>query len=496
MNLLVIGIIVCWAGLGIRKLKEPLKIVNGLLLYGIVLAIILGSIGIFYIKVLDRTELNFMRIASVSWRMIYNSGAAYLIILGAYSIGSTISRYTGRFFESKDQLLIDLAVGIMGLVFVLFFLGAFSLLKWWTVAPILLGFLLFNYKDSLGFLKATLIQPIHVSKDINLVGLIGFYMILVTISLNFAQNITPFPRGYDALSFYVNIPSLISDHSGLIEGYSPHNWSLFMSLGLVLFGEIETVLILSFIGGILSLFALFRLGRYWLNLDINYLMLGMAMLYITPTIVHQSSKEQKIDLGLLFISLVIILIFAYWIKNRFSAQGEEVEQTAKNPMLDPYIVLMGLLSGFAFGTKFTTLFLFFGIISGIWFAYNGKLGYLGITLVSLFAILLARVDDMSGLRQYHLFADSLKWILLVAGLGLLAFAFVKNRQKMLQSIKLSIIYVCCFTLPFLPWVSKNYLETKQFTVDALLNGNNRLGPDLNLRDMHQNYQQWKKDKNQ
>ena len=519
MNLTVMGVIFTWAAMGLKKLKKPLKIVNGLALFGIVLTIIMLSIGIYYIRVLDPTELNLIRFLTIAWSMILPSISTYLILWASHSFGSLFSeRFFGKHFEPIDQMLVDLAVGIMLLVFVMFILGSFSLLHVWTMGPIMLLAIALNYKSSLGFLKKTLIEPISVNKEFSILGAFSFFMILVTISLNLAQNITPFPRGYDALTFYVNIPALVEDHSGLISGYSPYNWSLFMSLGLIVFKQIETVLVLSFVGGILSLMALYRLGRYWLNLDMNYLLLGSAIFYITPTVVHQSSREQKIDLGLLYVSLVIVLIFAYWLRKHFtdkkqaklvaeqvkavSDSSEETEITdttnpipptnSKEPFLDPYIVLMGLLSGFAFGTKFTTLFLFFGIIAGIWYAYNGKWAYLAIAFLSLFGILLFRIDDMTELRQYHLSANILQWVLAATGVGLLVFTFMRKQEGTLKSIKLSIIYILFFAIPFVPWLGKNYMETKSFTVDALLNGDNRLGPKMSIPKMDKHYEVWKK----
>lgn len=502
MNLAVMGVIFTWAAMGLKKLKEPLKIVNGLMLFSIVMAIILLSIGIYYIRVLDPTDLGPVILFKIMWSMLLPAISTYGILVACHSFGSLFSeRFYGKHFLPSDQILVDLAVGIMLVIFVMFVFGAFSLLHWWTIGPILLLVTAANYKSTLSFLRITLIKPIKIDKNFSILGSLSLFMILVTISLNLAQNITPFPRGYDALTFYVNIPALIDDHSGLIQGYSPYNWSLFMSLGLILFNQVETVLVLSFVGGILALLAMFRLGRYWLNLDMNYLLFGIAILYLTPTIVHQSSREQKVDLGLLYISLIIVLVFSYWLKKHFSEQKSEINSTEESPkpsnkiaekLFDPYIVLIGLLSGFAFGTKFTTLFLFFGIIAGIWYAYHGKWGYLSMAFLSLFAILLFRVDDMTELRQYHETADILKWVLGAVGLGLLVFTFIKNKEGTVKSIKQTIVYILFFAIPFVPWLGKNYMETQSFTVDALLNGDNRLGPKTSLNKMDQKYQVWKK----
>jgi len=107
-------------------------------------------------------------------------------------------------------------------------------------------------KAAWAFVKYSLWQPFQTKDKLNWVGFGSLFIILTFISLSFLQNNRPFPYGFDALAIYMNLPKLISEQNGLIAGFSPYYWSLFVSLGFILFDNLSVVIGLSVTGGILS----------------------------------------------------------------------------------------------------------------------------------------------------------------------------------------------------------------------------------------------------
>ncbi len=401
--------------------------------------------------------------------LIYTSFSTFLTIVVSYNIGDLLLRRLNLSLKKLNKILINIAIGIIGLVGVLFILGLFKLLYWFTVLPIFLIAIALDWRSAWAFCKQTLFTPLKISKKLNWVGLGSFLLFVLIINLNFFQSNVPFPRGFDSLSLYLNLPSLIHDYHGLVNGYQPYNWSIFMSLGFVLFQKIEVAMSLSFLGGVLSAIAIYKLSRDWLKLNTNYSLLSACLFYLIPSIGVQSFLELKVDLALLYILLCVVILLLHWIK--LEVKKEEDQLISYRWGIDPYIALMGLLTGFAFGIKLTTLFTFFGILATIWYLIKGKIGFLALFCLSIFAILLIGIDRQSGLREYHLGASYVQWLMLLIGTGLAVWLIVKHPKEAIRGIRLSVIYGIFFILPFIPWLGKNYVESGgQLSVTTLLNG--------------------------
>jgi len=211
-----------------------------------------------------------------------------------------------------------------------------------------------------------------------------------------------------------------------------------MSLGFIIFDKAEMALSLSFLGGVLSLFALFYLCKD-----------------AFPSIAHQSYLDLKVDLGLLFILLTIVILLVEW-QQRIAAVPENAVSLSRT-----YIILLGLFSGFAFGIKLTALMAFFAVAAVIWWIY-------------MFVVLLFRLDDTPMLREFHLQAERFMWVMLALGLGLFVWTAIREREKFIPPLKLSVLYTFFFILAIAPWLTKNYIETGgELSTRALTYGKTR-----------------------
>jgi len=481
---------------GWNKLKQTAfmpKMTSGLGLFSLIWLIAMSGHFSFGQKLVQPLSLAGKPFVMVSWKLLSTALFAYIVIAASHTLGAFfVERLKIPLFQ-KNNISINIATGIMLLVGILFFLALFSLLKPFIILPLLVICLAIHHKASLQFFKKTLLTPIDLDDSFNWIGMLSLFLLLIVISLNFIHIVTPMPVGFDALTLYINLPGLIRDYSGLVEGNQPYNWSLFMSLGYVLFNMTEFTMALSFVGGILTLIVMYDLGKNWLHLNQNYTILSLALFFLTPTTLHQSYRELKVDLGLLYVSLVVILLFFHWLQWSENSKKIDTEtdttiaSTASNGGFK-LMMLMGLLSGFAMGIKLTTLFLFFAIIAGIWYYYffPNYRPYLSIFCLSIFGVLLVRLDDLSGMRSYHLGASIITWGMLALGIGLLAWGAIQKQDALTKSLKMSVLYGLFFALPFLPWVAKNYIETKSLNPQTLLNGK-AIGPDMNLQIIKQRY---------
>jgi len=485
----------------IRKKKKFLFLTNGLTLYILGLIISATAVQVFLLKT-NQKPLTGSNLSTLLGKLIYTSFGTYSTLLVSYVIGCFINRVFPLDLRPRAELLVNIGLGILGLVGVCFVFGIFHLLVWYTLLPTFLIIAGFGWKYSLDFIKRTLINPIKISKYFNTFGAISFYILLIFISLNFMQVNVPFPRGWDALSVYVNLPSLIRDYSGLVQGNQPYNWSLYMSIGYLLFDSIEIVLSISYVGGLLSIAAMYHLCRHWLNMNANFSIFALLVFYTYPSVGFQCYLEQKIDLGLLFILFCILIVLLDWVATYYEPfkkknsesnvkLSDDYTEDWKSLFLQPHIATMGLLTGLAIGIKLTTLFTIFGIIAVIWYVLKGNNGFLAIFSIGVFIMLSLKMDRVSGLREYHLSVTALTWIMFLAGIGLLFLSFKDDKESFIKGLKISTVYCLFFMLPYLPWLGKNLAELDgKATTLKLINGTTA-GPSGNVKTFRDNYQKVK-----
>lgn len=320
----------------------------------------------------------------------------------------------------KDDLpVIQAAVGSMLLCLLLFGLGLVGLLQVYILVPIILLLLVFHWKLTFEVLKKTFWQPLIKAKELNVIGVFSFLFLGVFVVFNYIQLMRTFPAGTDSLNLYVNLPNLIAQAGGLVDGHQPYNWSLIMSLGMAIFGRIEVTLGLSFLGAILALTAFFRLCRK--RMSVNYAALCLLLFFSSPMINFLTYMDMKIDMALIFVVLSVLLVFYNWVV-RLSNEISEINPKAKKKKLKKIVsiptylqtahfyvkeklpplflenrllILMGLLTGFAFGIKLTILFFFFSLMVAIWFAKGGNIALYAAFFLSLAATFLLKLGHLS-----------------------------------------------------------------------------------------------------
>ena len=365
------------------------------------------------------------------------------------------------------------SIGICLLIAIFFLVSIFNALNIYSVLLSLIVVLLIRYKQVLPSLK-TFIKPIQDHQNINYWGFIVFYLLLIALTINFLSIQSPYPYGFDARNYYMNSTQLIAQSQVLIEGFQPYNWQLLMSLGFILFDSHEVAISISFFAFILCLIAINDFTKDIFKLDINYRLLIMLLITVTPAFYNQLSIDVKIDFALLFYQIVIVHLFVKL------CQAKEWDWKM--------IVIFALLNGFALGIKFTHLYLMASMIIVYWGVKGGVVGLISGASIGVGVFLIAKIDEVGGLRQYHLGVGYQQWIVLAIGVGLCVFLAVSEREKWLKLMRFSVLFGAIAIIPMLPWMGKNYVETKSLSPKTLLMGT-APGYKMNLNGFIKNYEE-------
>ena len=413
----------------------------------------------------------------------------FIIVMILKSMGQYFYRKTLEKHLPQDAIL-EIALGIILFVFVLFTIGAFGKLMPNSVLAVLFVFSLLNLFDLVKSFKNFFLKPIDVSR-FSSIGILAFCFMLFFLVLNFQTSIGPFPTGFDSRNFYVNLSKLIAESGGLVEGYQPYNWSIFMGTGFLLFNKVELALGISYLGVVLVLLASYKLGKDLLKLDSNMLMLVLAVFIVTPAIMNQMTVELKVDFGMLFYQ-ILILYYAIKLLNaidHLDLNKNGFKQNIKSIL--PLILIIGIMSGFALGIKLINMFLIFALMILLWWDSENKVAVFGILCFSIALFLLAGVDNLSGLNKYHLSSQYLKYGLTIIALLALGYSFYKFKKRTLLRFVVTTLFLFFSGVMLVPWMVKNYSEMKSFGSHSIIMGKEP-GPNLTLIQMIKKYERSKK----
>lgn len=435
------------------------------------------------VQAMNEGKSVFVHALTYTGNAIINLLELLLIFLSVFSIGYQMLRFVNFDIRESSRTIYSTVIGIMLITFVLFILAMAGLLYNFILIPLLIIPILINWKKNLSLFK-DMSYANAFAKDSNLNYLTGFLVtgLIALIVINFLACMGPFPSGFDSRNYYINISKLLGDYNGLVEGFQPYSWSLFMSIGNVAFNNISLTLLISFSGFLLSLWALWELCRSYFRLSLNNSLFILLLLCTVPAIFNQLFVEQKIDFGLLFVQLCSVLLLIDIVDKIKAAKDF---RTDKELMV--LFVLLGVFSGFALGIKATHLYMLFAIVIFLWTLYCGYYGFLAAFFITLFVVFVGKLDDVSGLREYHLGISYLKYIVLGLGLVFIAFSINKNKTAFFSSFRTSAVLALVSLMVFVPWMIKNYVDnSSSVSIKKLIIGDNP-GPDINVTKMIENY---------
>jgi hypothetical protein len=267
----------------------------------------------------------------------------------------------------------------------------------------------------------------------------------IPMALNIIETIKPYPGGFDSLVRYHNTPNLLAQYEGLVAHLPAYNYELIFGLGRILFNSTMIGAGLSLLGAFLGFGLLFTLLNKKFRWQESFLL--MAIFLSLPMTQFMLSVEPKIDLPLLFFSLLAVYEA---IKSRYAWAG--------------------FWLGICLGIKATTVLLMFTLLAYFAFNFWGVLAAAGTTVFALG--LLNGVGQLFFLRFLeHNLQTGLTIGLLVLSLGMFLTVFYKKKPTTKQ-VKSLFLMGGIMMLTFSPWVVKGVVDNDSFSANAIMHGGN------------------------
>jgi len=443
------------------------------------------------------------------------AGGVFLIIASAFAAGDLLLFFLYRGIAKNTFFLLRIALGIVFLTLMLFFLGALHVLYTPVVWGLLLLPIALNGARFLYFILHVLWTPIKGTSRLNMVGIVAFFFMLWWVVLNLVYVNRPFPLGFDASTLYVNISGLIDDYHGLVIGKGWYNWSLFAALGLLLFEQTEVTLVISLGGSVLALFAIIKVARQWL--DINLGLVIALLFFAMPMVNWLSYKDIKVDVPLLFFLAMSLYLFTLWAmpapevpEEKKTVRRKKVKKSLRRQVMKPLnryypplarlqtsevtadlprstlLILLGILAGFSIGIKLTAVLWLFVLITGLLYYHCGYLGFWGGALFFLGFSLLAGFDEQAGLRYFNLSAPTVQWVLLLGGLAVIGYLFIRQRSPLVKSVTQIVLVGAISVAVVAPWMVKNIVESGELSTNAVIQGPEQ-APRLDIDEINRIY---------
>lgn len=394
---------------------------------------------------------------------LLSKSIAILLILGLLTLTAISSGFTilkkalGKTAQlTKDHALISLGLGLFTIALLSFFLGALSILNFYTAWGMFIALLLISWKTVWDILKKVFTFNYEFETKILNFNLVIILVIALALVTGFIDNLTPIPRGWDGLNQYLNIAKRLSEFNELITMGGNYYWELIMSLGFIMFNWTTAAMnIASFFPATLCLIALYLILRKFTSQKAA--LISTAAIYLTPIITFHGAEDNKVDIANFAMSIIAFL----------SIYRGVTAETKREKL--SYIAIGGILCGFCLGIKLTSLMLIFSTITLLLHrAFRWKGALAGI----LFSLSLLAITQSIGFGSEISFSTTTYKITALTLFSLSAILVITSwlKNKCTRGLKRLVVLGLFISLAFSPWVVKNYLETNSLSSTALLFG--------------------------
>ncbi|MFB0527933.1 MAG: tetratricopeptide repeat protein [bacterium] len=285
------------------------------------------------------------------YRLLLFVGLAIICMI-AFGIGRKILKLLKIEGESiLETTIFALGLGFGSLSLMMFFLGILKLYYTWVIYLVLGILSIFSFSE---VKKIKLQKPeLSSSKPRFTIFAIFFWGILgVAAIINLVGALIP-ESFYDSLVFHLAVPSLYKMNHGIryIEtiwiSQFPQNMHMLYTMSLLLGTDILAKLI-HWIMGIFVVLLVYAFGRKYF--DYRAGLVAAAIFYTIP-IVAMQSRVTGVGLCLTFFVLQAVFALVNW----FAINRGEGKPKLRR---DGWLIVAGIFSGLAMGTKYTAMYNF------------------------------------------------------------------------------------------------------------------------------------------
>jgi hypothetical protein len=412
----------------------------------------------------------------------------------------TFGRFLLGLFKAKShgplvEMIFSLGLGSCGLIVVLWLLALiggwlqtpiYSMVAGWALLLVIPAAL---YNHARYWLEALYKREWTYEGAAYTGSLIIGWLLISYLALNFLNVVRPFPIGWDDLGKYVNQPRLLVSYGFFIPQLASFLWEYITSLGFLLFGY-ESVfgataaMMFNWAAGLLATLTVYAFGRIYLGPRQGLL---AALLYYTlPLVGHFSYADMKVDnavfaIGALSMLAAFIALFPTYTEEEL-AEGEEAP--AERAMDWRWIVIAGVLGGFAFSMKPTSIMTVMAIGTILYGAMVHWTAFLG-TLSLAFAVfgLEGRLNITEISTRVYGNPDVLSkplilGALLVLGVGLSIYSAIIRPAAFKRTSIAAGVFIASFIVTILPWLLSNNIGYGNVVPRLVFTAPNNLGPTL------------------
>lgn len=379
------------------------------------------------------------------------------------------------------EMLFSLGLGACALIAILWSVavaGVYTPTAGWAIA---LGIPLAGYSQTIYWTRKFLFTQWEDERPWYDVRLLLAWLLIGYIALNFLEVVRPFPIGWDDLGSYLNRPRLLVSYGSFIPTMSPFDWSYITSLGFLLFGYNSafgstSAMMVNWMAGLFAVLGVYGLAKTFLgNRDGT---LSALLYYTLPLVGHFSFADMKIDNAVFFFGTLATLAV-------FSALFHHGHENMTDRKKQALFLMGGVFLGFAFATKSTAIMVIFPLMAvtlGILFSWEAFLGasFLGLAVFSKQRVLsiVEIAERVTGTAAGRSADTVFLFICLALGLGLIAFAVVKNRTFMTHKATLCASLILGMIIGIFPWMLHNNLSHGNLIPRLELSAKNTFSPGI------------------
>lgn len=322
------------------------------------------------------------------------------------------------------------------------------------------------------------------------VTLVLGWLLISYLALNFLNVVRPFPIGWDDLGKYINQPRLLVSYGYFIPQLASFQWEYITSLGFLLFGYdsvfgATSAMMFNWAAGVIAIAAVYAFGRTYFGRGGGLL---SALLYYTlPLVGHFSYADMKVDNAVFAMgtfSLFAVFLALFPPQDDVAEVPEEIEPTPVPTVDWRWMVLAGVLGGFAFALKPTSIMVVMALGTTLFGVAAGWTGFLGaMSLAWALFLFEGRLNlvEISG-RVYGdpsvLSKPLILGALSILGFGLMAYAVYMRPQHMKRMAIAAGIFIGSFVVSIAPWVMMNNISYGNVVPKLLFTAKNNITPEF------------------
>lgn len=311
------------------------------------------------------------------------------------------------------------------------------------------------------------------------------WLLISLLALNFLNVVRPFPIGWDDLGRYINVPRLLVSYGFFIPQLATFQWEYLTSLGFLLFGydsvfAATASMMINWAAGLIAVLTVYAFARTMMGP--KHGLLAALLYYVLPMVGHFSFADMKVDNAVFLMGSLAVFALFMAVFPVTGPEGDAEEEQPEHALDWRWLVLCGILAGFAFGFKPTTIMTFFAIGTMLcgarihWSAFVGSTALAWVVYMKDNRFNVTEISQRVYGNPDSLSSSVLMTGLLVLGVGLLAYSIYLRPAAFVRTVIGGGIIFLSFFVSLSPWMLANNIAYGNVIPHIVFTAPNKLTP--------------------